>query len=72
MQPFCGDVPEETLNHVQQRRGCWREVHVKARMLFQPCLYDRMFMCSVVAHDTMGERCASLTLVILEFTKRLV
>ena len=52
-QPFCGDVPEETLDHVQPGRRGWREVHDKARKFIQPRPRDRMLVGGVIAGNQM-------------------
>jgi hypothetical protein len=50
-EPVLREVAKEALYHVQPRRAGRREVHVKARMPFQPPLHLGMFVRGVVVRD---------------------
>jgi len=50
-QPVLGQVAEESLDHVQPRAACGREVHVKAGMAAEPALDLGVLMGGVVVHD---------------------
>src|SRR5579859_7943812 len=50
-QPVLREVTKEALHHSEPRRTGGREVHVKARMSFQPPLHFGMFVSGVVISD---------------------
>jgi len=52
-QPVGADTAEETLDHVEPGSGCWREMNMEARMLFQPLFNLGMLVRSIVVADQM-------------------
>jgi hypothetical protein len=53
LQPVFRAIPEEAFDHVEPRGASRREVHVEARMAFQPALDLGMFVRGIVVGDPM-------------------